>query len=184
VNDALFALAWRFAGLSLIAVGGVNALVPAIRVQAVDATHWLTPAAFTEAIALSQAAPGPNLLLVPLVGWHVAGVLGAVVALVAFIAPTVTLAVLGARVLLAHETSPAFGALRWALRPVGGGLMLAGSVAVFLSGSRAWPDTNAWIVPVLVLVALATMLAALRWKVNPLAWIALAAVVGALVPLR
>jgi hypothetical protein len=62
--------------------------------------------------------------------------------------------------------------------------MLAASIAVFLSGARAWPDPSEWIVPVLVLVALATALATLRWRVNPLAWIALAAIVGALVPLR
>jgi hypothetical protein len=85
---------------------------------------------------------------------------------------------------LAHETNPTLGALRWTLRPVGAGLMLAGSGAVFLSGERAWPVANEWVVPALLLVAVATALATLRWKLNPLAWIALAAVVGALIPLR
>jgi chromate transporter len=184
VNDnALVELLWRFGGLSLIAVGGANALIPAIRVQTVDVMHWLTPAAFAESIALAQAAPGPNLLLVPLVGWHVAGIAGAIVALLAFVIPSCTLAVAGARFLLAHERSRTVAALRWALRPVGGGLMLASSVAVFVSGAGAWPVAQPWIVPALAVVALATLAATLRWRVNPLLWIALAAALGAIVPL-
>jgi chromate transporter len=184
VNGAtLLALAWRFAALSLIAVGGANALVPAIHAQAVDATHWLTPIAFTESIALAQAAPGPNLLLVPLVGWHVAGVSGAFVALLAFVIPSSILAVAGARFLLRRSGERRVDALRWALRPVGGGLMLSSSIAVFASAARAWPSPHPWVLPALAVIAVATALATWRWPINPLAWIAIAAVLGAVVPL-
>jgi chromate transporter len=183
VNGALLlALALRFAGLSLIAFGGATALIPTIRVQ-VDATHWLTPTGFTESIALAQAAPGPNLLLVPLVGWHVAGIAGAAVALLAFVTPSSVLAVVGARFLLVHETTRPVIALRWAMRPVAGGLMLASSLAVFASSARAWPAPQPWIVAALAVIALLTAAATLRWKLNPLAWIAIAAVLGAVVPL-
>lgn len=180
----LLALALRFGGLSLIAFGGATALVPTIHAQAVDATHWLTPTGFTESIALAQAAPGPNLLLVPLVGWHVAGIVGATVALLAFLIPSTVLAIAGGRFLLAHETARSVIALRWAMRPVAGGLMLASSLAVFASGAHAWPAPHPWIAPALAVIALLTAAATLRWKVNPLAWIAIAAVLGAVVPLR
>ncbi|HTW85337.1 MAG TPA: chromate transporter [Candidatus Sulfotelmatobacter sp.] len=183
-DDPLPVLALRFAGLSLIAVGGVNALLPAIHATTVTQMHWLTPAAFNASVALAQAAPGPNLLLVPLVGWHVAGLAGAGVALLAFVVPSTLVAVAGARWLRHHQDNATVGALRRALRPVAGGLMLASAIAVWLSAVRAWPSSNAWIAAALGAIALATMLATLRWKLNPLAWIAIAAALGAIVPLR
>jgi chromate transporter len=184
VSGTLLELAWRCAVLAVIAVGGVNALIPALHAQVVDDTHWLSPTAFAESIALAQAAPGPNLLLLPLIGWRVAGAAGVVVALLAFLVPSCGLAIAGARFIVRHERDHRVTSLRWALRPIAGGLMLASCVAVFLSAARAWPSPQVWILPALAAIALGTTAATIRWKVNPLAWIAIAAALGAIIPLR
>ena len=67
-----------FGGASLMSIGGGNSVVPEIELQAVGTYHWLTRAQFADLFALAQAAPGPSILIVTLVGYSTAGVLGAV----------------------------------------------------------------------------------------------------------
>lgn len=85
--DPLPTLAALFAELSMLAVGGANALVPEMQRQ-VEAKGWMGPAEFGALFALAQAAPGPNMLVVTLVGWQVAGLSGALVATGAFVVPS------------------------------------------------------------------------------------------------
>ena len=61
----------HFASLSLLAVGGAITTAPDMHRYLVDETHWLSDAQFTSSIALAQAAPGPNILFVALMGWNV-----------------------------------------------------------------------------------------------------------------
>ena len=77
----LVELAWRCAALSLVAVGGINAILPEVHRAVVEVEHWMTSAEFAELFALAQLAPGPNAMVIALIGWKVAGVPGAFVAL-------------------------------------------------------------------------------------------------------
>lgn len=61
----------HFAALSLLAVGGAITTAPDMHRYLVDETHWLSESQFTSSIALAQAAPGPNILFVVLMGWNV-----------------------------------------------------------------------------------------------------------------
>src|SRR6202789_4051323 len=82
----LFTLAWHFALISFFAVGGgVSMLVPEMHKEFVQQYHWLGDRSFLELLAVAQAAPGPNFLLVPLIGFRVAGWPGACFALFAFL---------------------------------------------------------------------------------------------------
>ena len=81
-------LAQQFTLLSFLAIGGVNELIPEIHRRVVDNAHWLTDADFAQAFAIAQAAPGPNMLIVSLIGWKVDGVLGALVCTIAICAPS------------------------------------------------------------------------------------------------
>ncbi|MFX8957521.1 chromate transporter, partial [Acinetobacter baumannii] len=72
-------LALIFAELSLLALGGGNTILPEMQRQVVDIHHWMTAQEFGALFALAQAAPGPNMMVVPLVGWHVAGFSGVLV---------------------------------------------------------------------------------------------------------
>ncbi len=76
MNSPLPDLVRAFAGLSLVAVGGANATVPEIKHIVVDQHHWMADTSFSYLFAISQAAPGPNVLLVSLVGWRLAGIAG------------------------------------------------------------------------------------------------------------
>ena len=61
----------HFATLSLLAVGGAITTAPDMHRFLVSEQHWLTEAQFTSSIALAQAAPGPNVMFVALMGWNV-----------------------------------------------------------------------------------------------------------------
>jgi chromate transporter len=61
----------HFTGLSLLAIGGAITVLPDMHRYLVDEQAWITSGQFGSAVALAQAAPGPNLLFVPLLGWHV-----------------------------------------------------------------------------------------------------------------
>jgi chromate transporter len=83
----LIALVAHFGALSLLAFGGAGALTPEIHRVVVDQQHWMTAREFVDYFAIAQAAPGPNVLFITLIGWHVAGVVGAVAATLAMCVP-------------------------------------------------------------------------------------------------
>jgi len=61
----------HFLSLSLLSVGGAISAVPDMHRFLVDKQGWLTDSQFTASIAIAQAAPGPNVLFVALMGWNV-----------------------------------------------------------------------------------------------------------------
>jgi len=93
----LWILAANFALLSLMAIGGGIAILPEMHRQAVDVYGWMSSERFTDLFAIAQGSPGPNILVVTLIGWHVAGLPGAVVATLAISGPTCVLAYFVAR---------------------------------------------------------------------------------------
>jgi chromate transporter len=84
--------------LSLVAVGGVNTIVPELHRQVVDVQGALTSQQFADLFAIGQAAPGPNVLFVTLIGWQLAGVTGAMLTAAALCVPTCTIAYFVTRV--------------------------------------------------------------------------------------
>jgi len=87
-GGTLITLAGYFALMSLFAIGGGNSAVPEMQRFAVDVQHWMSDRQFADAFALAQLSPGPNLLIVTLIGYHVAGLLGALVTTLAMCGPT------------------------------------------------------------------------------------------------
>jgi len=81
-------VALQFLLLSVLAIGGVNAVTPEIQRQVVDLRHWMSAREFAEMFAVAQATPGPNLLIATLVGWRVAGIPGAFIATVCMCGPS------------------------------------------------------------------------------------------------
>src|SRR5579875_2240438 len=77
-----------FGTLSLLAVGGANAVLPEMQHQVVGVQHWMTAEQFAALYALAQAAPGPNMLVSTLIGWRVAGLPGAMVATLGMCGPS------------------------------------------------------------------------------------------------
>jgi len=105
----------HFAALSLLGVGGAITTVPDMHRYLVDERHWLTEMQFTSSIALAQAAPGPNVLFVALMGWNVGlnaggGLDGGI--------PALMLALLGVGITMGGIVLPSslltYSATRWA----------------------------------------------------------------------
>lgn len=122
---SLAEIAVTFAILSLMAIGGANATLPEIHRQIVNQLHWVDDATFAELIAVSQAAPGPNILIVSLIGWHVAGAAGLVAATLAMNAPSSLLAWLAGRSLSRLGKSEIVRLTKRALAPIAVALILA-----------------------------------------------------------
>jgi chromate transporter len=87
-GSTLLTLAGYFALLSLFAIGGANAALPEMHRLAVDVEHWMSDRQFADMFAIAQVTPGPNVIVVTLIGYHVAGLAGALVATVAMCGPT------------------------------------------------------------------------------------------------
>jgi len=167
----LATIATTFGALSLGAVGGANTVVPDIQRIVVDEQHWMDPATFSHLFAISQIAPGPNILLASLLGWQVLGVMGLLVATVAMLTPSCVLAFFISRLMGRYDGLNVVRAFRLGLAPVAVGLMLASGL-VLARGANA--NLAGW-----ALTAAAAAFV-LYVKLNP-AWALLAAAtIGAL----
>ena len=163
-------LSAHLALLSLMAVGGGLVLIaPEVRDYVVGDKHWLINEQFAAAYAIAQAAPGPNLLFISLVGWLVAGWFGAIGATVAVILPS-TLLTLGLMKLRARQMgSKLLEALRHSFAPISIGLVAA-TAWIFAGVSNA-----DWRADVLTLLSAAIVL---NTRLNPVVLIAIGAFAG------
>lgn len=170
-DGILIRLAASFAGISLMAVGGANAVLPEIQRLVVDQYGWVSATELAELFALGQAAPGPNVLVVSLIGWRMAGVAGALAATLGMCGPTCVLTYLLA------GWWERFRAARWrrivqaGLAPVTVGLVLASGFV--LSQAAAYGPLS-WV------ISAVTAVAVMATRLNPLVLLAVAGVLGAL----
>ncbi len=123
-------LLWVFALLSLVAVGGGTAVLPEMRRILVGHFHWLSDKQFREIYSIGQIAPGPNMLMVLVIGYRLAGALGAVVVGLAFFIPDCFITFSVNRVWKRFEGSPWRTAIQRGMAPVAIGLMLSGTYTV------------------------------------------------------
>ena len=86
--SVLISLFLKISAFSVVAFGGINALLPVLYDLSVNQEHWISSQTFADYFAIAQAAPGPNLMTVTLIGWNVGGVLGAAIATLAISWPS------------------------------------------------------------------------------------------------
>ena len=86
--SALIGLFLKLSAFSLVAFGGINALLPTLYDLSVNQEQWINSQTFADYFAIAQAAPGPNLMTVTLIGWKVGGVIGAAIATLAIAWPS------------------------------------------------------------------------------------------------
>ncbi|HTK14304.1 MAG TPA: chromate transporter [Xanthobacteraceae bacterium] len=128
--DRLVSLIVMLVPLSLISFGGGQAIIADIQHQSVAVNQWMTNREFTDLFALSRSSPGPASLIVALIGFHVAGFAGALVATFAIYVPS-SLLVVGATALWHWaKDSPWRSAIEHGLAPIALGLIFAGVLAV------------------------------------------------------
>ncbi|HUN98492.1 MAG TPA: chromate transporter [Bradyrhizobium sp.] len=163
-DSPILTLALTFGVMSLFAVGGANSAIPEMHRVAVDVHHWLTDKQFADVFAISQLSPGPNVLIVTLIGYGVGGIPGALVATVAMCLPTALLAYGVSRFLnrSSHARWPAI--LQASLVPLSIGLMAASALVLAQTSDRNWAA---------ILVTVAAAVLAATTRLNPL-WLLLA----------
>lgn len=160
----------HFALLSLLAVGGALATAPDMHRYVVSQQGWLSDGQFAASVALAQAAPGPNVLFVAVIGFNVAGLAGAVATLVGTLLPSTTLALAVSRWGSKNEKSRSLRAFNTGMAPLTIGLLLAtGWLLLLPSGGQ----------PGALALAGATVLLMVLTKISPVWLIAAGAVVGA-----
>jgi chromate transporter len=180
----------HFASLSLLAVGGAITTAPDMHRYLVDETHWLSDSQFTSSIALAQAAPGPNILFVALMGWNVglnagaglgggwmsAGLasLGVVVTMLGMILPSSVLTYTATRWAHQHREKLGIRAFKVGMAPIVIALLL--STAWLLSTSHK-PAGQDW---ALHLLTVLTTLVVWRTQIHLLWLIGFGALLGAL----
>ena len=172
-GGSLSTLAAFFAVTSLFAVGGGNSVIPEMHRYAVDVQHWLTDRQFADSFALAQLTPGRNLIIVTLIGYHVAGIAGAVAATLAMCGPTSLLAFAVGRASERFTGAVWHGALSRGLIPVTIGLTAA-SATVIATVIASIADFS-WVAAA---ITLATACIALFMRVHPLWVFAAAALLG------
>ena len=176
-NAGLHGLDWPTVGdlllhfllLSMLSVGGAITTAPDMQRYLVGQQGWLSDAEFTASVAIGQAAPGPNLLFVALLGWQVAGAAGLLATMAGILLPSTVLAVAVGRYRQRRADSLAMRAFSAGLAPLTLGLLLA-TGWVLLAPTRSHPGA--------ALLVAVTLLVMLRTKLSPLWLIALGAVVG------
>lgn len=170
-DNVYLTLLLNFMLLSLMAVGGANVLLPEMHQFAVESRGWITAKEFPELFALAQAAPGPNVLFVSVIGWKAAGVFGAGVAMFGICAPSTVLTLFVAHYLERFRAAPWRIALQKALAPVAAGLITTSGILLVRGAGQT---THA------LLVSAAVVLISIRYNPNPLWFIAGGAVLGLL----
>ena len=161
----------QFLMLSMLAVGGAMATAPDMHRYLVVEHGWLSDAQFTSSIAIAQAAPGPNLLFVAVLGWNVAGLAGTLATMLGILIPSTTLAITATRWGAQRRDSRGVRAFTAGMAPLTLGLLLATGY-VLTEPSRHSAGA-------LALVAI-TVLAVGRFNLSPIWMVALGALVGAL----
>ncbi len=172
----------HYAALSLLAVGGAITTVPDMHRYLVGERMWLTDAQFTSSIALAQAAPGPNVLFVALMGWNVglnaggypSALLGMTVTMLGILLPSTTLTYLATRWAHQNRELRMVRAFKQAMAPIVVALLVATGwllSAAHGDPARDWP---------LWLLTGATTLLVWRTKIHLLWLLGAGAVLGAL----
>ena len=135
----LVQIARVFAVLSLVSIGGANAVLPEIRRQVVDVQGWMNDAAFANLFAISHAAPGPNIIMVSLIGWQLAGIAGLLVATLAIMIPSCSLAFIASRAVTRWSDRRWLQLGKEGVVPVALGLIVASGVSMMRTSGCWWP---------------------------------------------
>ena len=166
-----------FSSLSLLSIGGGNTVLPEMHYKSVVDYHWLTDSQFADVFAISQAAPGPSILIVTLIGYkagltaggEVIGIAGALLATVAIMFPAGFLVYFVVQFWERARDSGVRRAIEKGFAPLTVGLVLASGYVMSKAADHDW---RAYL-----LTGVCTVIFVFT-KVNPLIVVAIAGFLG------
>jgi chromate transporter len=166
------ALFTHFMSLSLLAIGGAITTAPDMHRYLVSEQHWLSDSQFTTSVALAQAAPGPNVLFIALLGWNVGlnaaasagggvpawvyGVMGAAITMVGILLPSTTLTFAATRWAHKNRELRAVRAFKQGMAPIVIALLMATGWILAASHGELLQHWRLWL--------LTTLAALLAWR--------------------
>jgi len=140
----------HFLILSLLSIGGAITTAPDMHRYLVDRQHWLTDPQFNASVAIAQAAPGPNVLFVALMGWHVGlnaggpltGLLGVLITMLGILLPSTTLTYLAASWGHRNRNLRWVRAFKQGMAPLVVALLIATGWILATANSHTGPGSN------------------------------------------
>ncbi len=172
----LLDLTLHFAALSMLAIGGAFGASPDMHRYLVDERGWMSALQFSDSIAIAQAAPGPNMLFVTVLGWQAGGLPGALAATVGMMVPSSVATFWGWRWKGAYDDSLTVAAIRLGLSPIAIGLT-ASAGWVVAAGANA-QDPRLWAVTAAAAAAVVLTRVNLLWLIGAGALLGALGVVG------
>ncbi|CAN7278838.1 chromate transporter [Pseudoduganella sp. LjRoot289] len=147
-----FSLFGHYMLLSLMSIGGAISTTAEMHRYLVEQNHWLTPAQFNDSIAIAQAAPGPNVLFVALMGWNVglnagswtAAVLGVAVTMFGIMLPSTTLTYLATQWMHRNRERRAVRAFKQGMAPVVVSLLVSTGIILATANAHTAKDWPLW----------------------------------------
>lgn len=173
--NSLLALFWSFLKIGSVGYGGGPSMVPLIKEEVVNLQHWLTQGDFSNALAIGNALPGPIATKMSVViGYEVAGPVGAVVATLGIVLPSVLLLILLLRFVAYVKDNPKVKSMLKGLRPVVVAML---AYAAYDMSFGSLENISTWIIGA---VTLALMIFT---KIHPALFVVAGAFAGALLKL-
>lgn len=143
-----------FGRIGIATFGGGFAMIPAIEHEIVTARHWLSEAAFNDAIVLGQITPGPVAIAATFIGYHIAGLAGAATATLGMFAPPMILSLVAGRSMQAFRSNVMIQGALHGVTPAMAGILAAAAVALGKTSVHSvWPALIAIAATVVLLLA-------------------------------
>lgn len=169
----LLGLFSHFLVLSLLSVGGAITTAPDMHRYLVVQQHWISDTQFSASVAIAQAAPGPNVLFVAVLGWNIAGAAGALATMAGILLPSTVLSLWAGRWGTQRRETRGVRAFTSGMAPMTIGLLFSTGWLLAEPFLRA-PEQR---LGTLTLVC-ASVVLMLRTRISPMWLIGLGAVVG------
>lgn len=177
-----------FFEIGLFGFGGGYGMLSLIQTETVVRHAWLSPAEFTNIVAISQMTPGPiginSATYCGYVAVHNAGygslmaMLGSATATFALVLPSFILMILISRMFLKYMKTPVVQSVFAGLRPAVVGLLAAATLLLLTPDNFSSPGDNPWQFWISVALFAASFVGTMWLKVNPIRMILYAAFAG------
>ncbi|MSQ21409.1 MAG: chromate transporter [Betaproteobacteria bacterium] len=169
MDSVFLGMLLNFSLLSLLAFGGMTAVLPELQRVVIDRNAWIDQRTFTDLYSMGYAMPGPNVLIGTMIGFYLAGTLGALAATLALSLPAATMTYFIAKVWHQFRESHLRRAIQRGLLPITVGLTFAGGYLVARGSNDSWLGYGLTVV---------TIGLVLRTTLHPLWMIGVGAILG------
>ena len=158
LNNILLKIGMVFSGISLSLFGGGYVMIPIMQSLFVKDLHWLTVQEFIDAIAFSQATPGPILVSSTFIGYKLAGIAGAILATVAMFAPSAILMIIVAKLFKKNKNHALVKNVVAGIKAVVIGLIISSALRILF---------QQYLTPAIVIIAILALILSFKYKINP-----------------